>query len=629
MGTSYVNVAGGSINPLQSAQAIAEAQKAVREQANWAIEQGLRNAYSKNLNPDGSLNQTGFLTKAARLGLGPAAVKTWLDTQNATNEAAMKQTQGNAVLQMYGLNPNALRQQDRIGAPVAPQAHVAPKPMTAPQQSGVTGAATTTAGVQEEAPKDERTFKDRLAEMFGFTKPATKEQFAYLQGDKRYESDKPLSESASGVVGNAEKAIVGYDDNFNPIYADQQAGYKLDNAGMLTGNSSGKIGSNVGIAQDASVLEGQSFTPVAPSADNGYRPAPQAPVAQSAPVAPQAPMQDQRSILERLADSGSGIPQIKTADVKPITEAQVASMPKLQRDEFVQGLRNIGITFPGKGGPTNKEIAEAMTEVQRNAVASLYAGTNPLDPTKIGEMLAIGQGASAAAQKALVDLAASGRETATTRIGNKGAVQQQAQSATEFAQVQDQVKDYKRRGYNATSSNVDAVAEADANYEQVNEMRAKTKHDMEPDSYAMKASNDDFNVEIADRLRNLATLEGVNTESADERFMGLIRKNPSWGEIAYSAGSPKEFLANLVRKGMGSKERIDILKTIDKMLESSMSDAGNVGKARNKYLAKKGADAFVPTGDGTRERPYPYTRGMKTYKGKFYNVGGIVVEGKN
>lgn len=565
MGTLYANVAGGSINPLQSAQAIAEAQKAVREQANWAIEQGLRNAYSKNLNPDGSLNQTGFLTKAARLGLGPTAVKTWLDTQNATNEAAMKQTQSNAALRMFGLDPNALRQQDRIGAPTAPVAPdsrlSAPKPMTAPQQSGVTGSATTSAGVQsEEAPKDERTFKDRLAEMFGdrlaemfgFTKPASKEQFAYLQGDKRYES---------GVVGNA---------------------------------------------------------------DNGYRPA------QPAPVAPQmAPTQDQRSILERLADSGSGIPQIKTADVKPITEAQVASMPKLQRDEFVQGLRNNGVTFPGKAGPTNKEIADAMTLVQQNAVASLYKGTNPLDPTKMGEMLAIGQGAGAAAQKSLVDLAASGRETATTHIGNKGSIQQQRQTATEFAQVQDQVKDYKRRGYNATSGNVDRVATADSNYEQVKEMRAKTKREMEPDSYAMKANDDNFNAEIADRIRNLATLEGVSTESADKRFMGLIRENPSWREIAYSAGSTTEFLSNLVRKRMGSKGRIDILKTIDKMLESSMSGAGNVGKERNKYLAKKGADAFVPTGNGTRERPYPYTRGMKTYKGKFYNVGGIVVEGKN
>ena len=511
MGTSVANVAGGSLTPEQVANAIGKSQQNIREQTNWALDQALRRSYSRNLNPDGSLNQTGLLTEAGKLGLGPSAVKAWLETQNATNEAAVKQTQGNATLKMYGLDPSALRDQGKLGN--APVATPAPKPMTDPKQSGVTGSAV----VAGEAPKDERSFKDKLAEMFGF-KPATKEQ----QGA-------PVAPTAQVAPTAIQAPVQG---------------------------------------------------------------APVAPTAPTAQPAIQAPVQGEKSILERLADSGTGLPSIPKTVYKQFTPADIASMPELQRDEFIAGLRNAGITFTG-AAPTNEQIAAGMNKVQDAAVAGLFSKINPLDPTKIGEMMSAGQAAGSTAQAAIEALAKSGRETASTHIGNKGSIQQQNQSATEFAQVQAQVKQFKKLGYNATPGNVDKVAEADANYEQVKAMRTKTQEEMNPE-HLNKLSNDDFNVEIADRLRNLASLEGVTTESADERFMGLIRKNPSWGELAYSAKSPKEFLVNIVRKGLGSKEKIEILKTIDQMLGASISDAGRVGKERNKYRAKTGAAAFLP-----------------------------------
>lgn len=319
--TSFVNVAQGVMNPGQVAQSINTAQQGIREQTDWGNAQLLKNIYSSSLNPDGSLRQSEFLSKAAKAGVGPAGVKSWLDTQNATNEAAKTQTINNAIQKLYGLNPQELRDRNQL-----PDARQQAAGQFAPKAT--TGMKATTQAKEAEPGKDESQTNDTQGEgllgkiasgvkgLFGGNEPdkqldepeATKASYAYLTPTERYESDKPLEERA-GVVGDvvpAARKIVGYDDNFNAIYDD--SGYKIDNQGMLTQNSSGMLGSNVGIVQDPNALaQGGQFTAVAPSADNGIRPPqrqvtpqPQAPAPQQAP--------DNRSILERLADSGTGMP---------------------------------------------------------------------------------------------------------------------------------------------------------------------------------------------------------------------------------------------------------------------------------------------------------------------------------
>jgi len=49
-----------------------------------------------------------------------------------------------------------------------------------------------------------------------------------------------------------------------------------------------------------------------------------------------------------------------------------------------------------------------------------------------------------------------------------------------------------------------------------------------------------------------------------------------------------------------------------------------------KFVGGKGKDVIkTKVKEGSKENPIQYTKGMKTYKGKWYNVGGVLAEGKN
>lgn len=111
--TSFVDVTGG-MNPLQSAQALNTAAEATRNQIDWANQQALKNIQSAHTNDDGSLDHFGFIHSASKAGIAPAAIKAWLDNQNATNAAAVTQSQTNMLLRALNLDPNALRDQSKL-----------------------------------------------------------------------------------------------------------------------------------------------------------------------------------------------------------------------------------------------------------------------------------------------------------------------------------------------------------------------------------------------------------------------------------------------------------------------------------------------------------------------------------
>lgn len=193
----------------------------------------------------------------------------------------------NAVQKLYGLKPEELRDRNQLPAAQGSTGSQVQAGASAFMPKATTGIKSETAkdtGAQGKGESEDSGTQSEgmfskivggVKSAFGGNEPeATKASYSYLTPTEKYESDKPLTER-SGVVGNAsdEKVIVGYDDNFKPIYADDSA-YKVDNQGMLTSNSSGAIGSNVGIKTNEGALEGQGFTAVAPSANNGYRPAP-------------------------------------------------------------------------------------------------------------------------------------------------------------------------------------------------------------------------------------------------------------------------------------------------------------------------------------------------------------------
>lgn len=461
MATSFVNVNQGVMNPLQVAQSLNEAQKGIRESTDWGNAQLLKNLYSGSLNSDGSLRQSEFLGKAAKAGVGPSAVSAWLETQNKTNEAAQKQTMSNAVQKLYGLKPEELR--DRNQLPAAQGAG-------STSQQGQAGASAfipkATTGVKAETAKDagaqgkgesedsgtqsEGMFSKIVSGVksaFGANEPeATKASYSYLTPTEKYESDKPLTESASGIVGNApdNRVITGYDDNFQPIYAND-SGYKVDNQGMLTSNSSGAIGSNVDVKTNEGALQGQGFTAVAPSADNGYRPQP-APQQAPAPQAPQqqAPRQDGRSILERLADSGTGMPQSSANQNAGVIENPI-QFAKLNPN--VQGMIATQLLRKGILGTNAKpEDVQKVLDADLNRYVEAKAGPAPTPMQFVKEgQLDIGAYATAerawnqnrqGALKEYTD--AAGKmwgETQTQDIAQAGNRRAETQLATEQAKI--------------------------------------------------------------------------------------------------------------------------------------------------------------------------------------------------
>jgi hypothetical protein len=208
MATSFVNVNQGVMNPLQVAQSLNEAQKGIRESTDWGNAQLLKNLYSGSLNSDGSLRQSEFLGKAAKAGVGPSAVSAWLETQNKTNDAAQKQTMSNAIQKLYGLKPEELRDRNQLpearqqaASQFVPKATTGVKAETAKDTGAQGKGESEDSGTQSEGLFSK--IVNGVKSAFGANEPeATKASYAYLTPTERYESDKPLTENASGIVGN-------------------------------------------------------------------------------------------------------------------------------------------------------------------------------------------------------------------------------------------------------------------------------------------------------------------------------------------------------------------------------------------------------------------------------------------
>lgn len=670
MATSFVNVSQGVMNPLQVAQSLNEAQKGIREQTDWGNAQLLKNLYSSSLNPDGSLRQSEFISKAAKNGVGIAGVKAWLDTQNATNEAAQKQTMSNAVQKLYGLNPQELRDRNQL-----PGAHGAGANGSAGTQ-GQAGASAfvpkATTGVKAETAKDtgaqgkgesedsgtqsEGLFSKIVSGVksaFGGNEPeATKASYSYLTPTEKYESDKPLTERG-GVVGNAsdDRVITGYDDNFQPIYAND-SGYKVDNQGMLTSNSAGQIGSNVDIKVNEGALEGQGFSAVAPSADNGYRPqpAPQAPQPQ-APQTRQAPVaqQDGRSILERLADSGSGMPQSSATQGTGVIEnpIQYAKLnPNVQGQIATQLLRK-GIL----GTKATTEDVQKVLDADLNRYVEAKAGPapNPMQFVKDGQL---DIGGYATADRAWVQNRQAALKEYTEAVGklwgdtqtqdiasagNRRAEIAQKQATTTWEQDQKVIEDAQAAGYKRVKNGAQAK-EAQLAGQEVNRLDTIV-HDantLAAEIATGKLSREEISSRWEVVKNGLASIDGATTGEMRNAIGAdpILRANKSTEEIIHGSENLVDWAKRTTINDLSSlsdREYARLIQVMVKQANESSKARALDNYWRGKEVEKKsGPGAFAPgAGTGTKQDPIAYSRGMKTYKGKFYNVGGMVVEGKN
>lgn len=271
--TSFVDVTGG-MNPLQSAQALNTAAEATRNQIDWANQQALRNIQSAHTNDDGSLDQFGFIHSAAKAGIAPAAIKSWLDNQNATNAAAVTQSQTNMLLKTLNLDPNALRDQSKIGDHTTTLDGVKLPDNFKYNYDADKGAGAPTSPSTIDADK----LPNNTAEMEAQIAARKSGAGAFAPVPQANQASNSAS-NAAGVFAN--KPVTGS----KAMTSDAEAPKTASDGSMDLGQ--GEITGNV-----EAPYSGPTFkTPEPTSESMSYQTQP-----------------DRRSILERLADSGSGSP---------------------------------------------------------------------------------------------------------------------------------------------------------------------------------------------------------------------------------------------------------------------------------------------------------------------------------
>lgn len=293
MPTSFADVTGG-MNPLQTAQALSTAQQGSRDEIDWANKQALRNLQSAHTNDDGSLDQFGFIHAAASHGIAPDAVKAWLANQNDTYNTATNQSTTNMLLKALNLNPDALRDQSKL-----------------PGQPGAGG----------------MNYVDGVQIPVGQSIQYNNEQGAGAPTGKSTLNLDSLPDTSDAVRAKAEAAKANGAAAFAPTQPSQNPGQEQQSAGAgafapkpVTGSKAMTSGDDEASrkqqdqpdqpeqpVQDGNQVVVNAHNPEANSGGTFTAPPPQD-YSMSYTATP-----DKRSILERLADSGSGSPTVPNA----------------------------------------------------------------------------------------------------------------------------------------------------------------------------------------------------------------------------------------------------------------------------------------------------------------------------
>jgi hypothetical protein len=144
-------------------------------------------------------------------------------------------------------------------------------------------------------------------------------------------------------------------------------------------------------------------------------------------------------------------------------------------------------------------------------------------------------------------------------------------------------------------------------------------------------STDEFGAKIGTLLNPIAAADDANGVNATEELKSVVRVDPSFGAIAKGSQTMKDFAENVVRTFASSQDRSRVLNQLKTMV-NTMGQSGSAqstldifaGKGQKRTAADDLEDKLL----GGKNNPIPYTRGMKTIPGKYYNVNGSTIQSK-
>jgi len=400
--TAFADVTGG-MNPLQSAQALNTAQQGSRDEIDWANKQLLRNLQSAHTNDDGSLDQFGFIHAASSHGVGPDAVKAWLANQNDTYNTATNQSTTNMLLKTLSLNPDALRDQSKL-----------------PGQPGAGG----------------------MNSIDGEQIPAGQSiQYNNEQGAGAPQGNSTLNLDASPDTSDEVRARAAARANgaaaFTPTQS-QQNQVQEQHTGAAAFSPKPVTGAKAMTSSDDNTASNQvvvhASNPEANSGGTFTAPAPQ----DNSMSYTSTP--DRRSILERLADSGSGTPTLPNGSTTTTSgdNANIFNYDNVVKTGNLNLKQGVDATLAKMGKSQNQQGVDAILEQAAHGVPV------PTPQMKDGRLDVLGytqevqaygakvMAAKTAAAKALAD----GNTTALSEVlGRDQYSMAKANQEKEFSQV--------------------------------------------------------------------------------------------------------------------------------------------------------------------------------------------------
>jgi len=575
--TSFVDVTGG-MNPLQSAQALNAAQQGTRDEIDWANVQALKNIMSKHINDDNSLDQVGFVHEAAKAGIGPAAIKEWLDNQNAVNAAALKQTQTNNILKLFNLNPESLRDQSKL-----------------PGTAGA-GGLTEIDGIKLQ-PGQSINYNNEQGSGAP-TGPST-----LNIDDSPNTSDEVRARAAARATGADAFAPTSNTDLTVPTTSSSASTFApktkpVTGAKAMTSENEIKPGENEVVVngRNEEADEGDTFTTPAPE-DNS----------QTYTATP-----DRRSILERLADSGSG---------QPTTPNTNSSSDNSNIFDYSKVVKTGNLNLKAGIDATLAKLGKTPGQVGVNEILDLAAKgvPVPMPQMKDGEVDSLGYTQAVqdyyakvnAAKTAAAQALASGNDTALAEILTQkkytNIEQPQAKrQAKVFSQEQNTVAQLQAKGYKGVNpSNAAEYQKVDTDLENAKSIISGI-HDLTSDIRKdPKMDKDELGTRTSTFLLRTLSLEGAGTEGAADLVMASLgipqstRQQFAQLKTAGVSELPGNFVA-IVKSAITKNKPKQFAKLLDDIAKGIITNgaAGAAAKAHglsNPFnIPATGAGAFAP-----------------------------------
>lgn len=545
-------------------------------------EKNLNDAWANNYDSaNQKLDANGFIAQANKAGIGPSAANAWLANKTAISETTLKTAKNDSALSGMGKDPsidyNAMGKGYSVegaGAPVSATTIDADK-LPDPNAPGY-GASKTQIPAPTVAPSAP---SDKTAPANVAVTPNVPKTPAQLMTDRQ----------SATATGNADGSVTGTVNitGVNPEATGGEEAKMVDPGNYIEPDRRDMVDK----------IRGSNVEPTNANTEN--------------PTG----LWDAKSEYKNTAKN------IKANDAIDFVTSQFAT-PKVKKDANGKEVAT-----------TREERAQfAHDNFIKQAVAGVATTDNdymPLPPNVVAAKRA------EAIQKAEVEWNKKIADAVSSEIagqGNKRANTQQAQTTSDWQKEQDRIALMKEYPNVKTSADVTAALPVKQANDRLDEQVAHA-YDVAKQIREGKLAKDDVPMIVGPLVNGFASLDGATTNEMRSAIEAdpIMRRNKSMMQIVHegkftSPAAMSEALFNNLLSSNNDEDYAHLLELMatsaDKTAKARM-DRKVWTEPRKNTPAELHNDRTGSGAEGTKENPIPYTRGMKTIKGKWYNVAGI------